>query len=155
MVIAKLRKENFESRPSDPLGHLSNPEHYIRFHNVKSQRLLDLHESFNAVQSILLSSDSPKLKRLQIVDQVHGIGLKEASHFLRNVGLTNLAILDRHILKHLFRLGIISEIPKNAPSAKQYFKIEEDWLAFSETVGILLDELDLLFWSMETGEVKK
>ena len=76
------------------------------------------------------------------------------SHFLRNTGHENLAILDRHILKNLIKLNVIKEIPKTL-TPKAYLDIEERFKRFSDKAGIGMDELDLLFWSMETGEVFK
>jgi N-glycosylase/DNA lyase len=90
-----------------------------------------------------------------LVKNVKGLGYKEATHFLRNVGRSNgLAILDRHILRNLKRYGAIRAIPKTL-SKKEYFRIERRFREFADAVGIPIDELDLLFWSMETGEIRK
>jgi N-glycosylase/DNA lyase len=80
--------------------------------------------------------------------------MKEASHFLRNIGVRGLAILDRHIFRHLIRLQVIRAMPKSL-TKKRYLSIEKKWHRFADDVGISLDELDLLFWSMETGEIRK
>ena len=77
-----------------------------------------------------------------------GLGYKEASHFLRNIGKNDgLAILDRHILRNLKRLGLINLIPKSI-SKKQYLAIERRFSIFAKDLGIAFDALDLLFWSM-------
>jgi N-glycosylase/DNA lyase len=92
--------------------------------------------------------------RLWLVNQVRGLGWKEASHFLRNVGHRDLAILDRHILRNLIRTGVLRRLPKTL-TAKRYAAIEAKFRDFAGQVGIPMDELDLLFWSMETGTVLK
>ena len=93
--------------------------------------------------------------RQKLVNGIKGIGYKEASHFLRNIGLgKDIAILDRHILKNLKRYGVISRVPLSIP-AKSYLNIEERARAFASMIGISLGELDLLFWSRETGEIFK
>lgn len=90
-----------------------------------------------------------------LVKNVKGIGYKEASHFLRNIGLgENLAILDRHILKNLRSLGVIKEIPR-VLSRKRYFEIEKKMKEFAERVKIPMGCLDLLLWYKETGEIFK
>lgn len=76
------------------------------------------------------------------------------SHFLRNIGKRDLAILDRHILKNLKNLKAIDELPK-ALTKKKYLEIEGKFKAFSNKIKIPIDELDLLFWSQETGEIFK
>jgi len=84
-----------------------------------------------------------------------GLGYKEASHFLRNIGLgEELAILDRHILKNLALLGVIEEV-KSSPTKKAYLQIEKKMTKFSRQVGIPMGELDLLLWYKEAGEVFK
>jgi N-glycosylase/DNA lyase len=92
--------------------------------------------------------------RVWLVQNVHGLGWKEASHFLRNIGHRNLAILDRHILKNLKRHNVVKRLPKTL-TPRRYLSIEAQFARFSEAVGITIDELDLFFWSRETGEILK
>ena len=90
-----------------------------------------------------------------LFENVKGMGLKESAHFLRNIGIyENLTILDRHILKNLNKHGVIDEIP-NPLSKKQYLEIEKKFLEFAKEINIPTEELDLLFWSEQTGEVFK
>ena len=84
-----------------------------------------------------------------------GLGYKEASHFLRNIGLgEEFAILDRHILRNLARLKVIPEVPVSI-TKKRYLEIEEKLRRFAADIGIPVAELDLLFWSKETGWIFK
>jgi len=87
--------------------------------------------------------------RNQIAEKVKGIGLKEAGHFLRNIGKSNneIAILDRHILRNLQEDKIKSK--------KHYLEIEQKFLNLAKKLKIPIDELDLLFWSKENGEIFK
>ncbi len=94
-------------------------------------------------------------KREWLVKDVKGIGYKEASHFLRNIGFgKQIAILDRHILKNLKLYGVIGDIPKML-SRKKYFEIEKKMMDFSKEIEIPMSHLDLLFWYKETGEIFK
>jgi N-glycosylase/DNA lyase len=155
LTISELERDRFFELGFDPTPYLRNPMHYVRFHNVKSARLLRIRDSWPSIASVLDSSVAAPLLREQVLDVVPGLGMKEASHFLRNIGKRDLAILDRHIFRHLTRLGVLQEIPKNAPTKKRYLEIETHWHRYARDVGIPLDELDLLFWSMETGEIRK
>jgi len=85
---------------------------------------------------------------------VRGIGYKEASHFLRNVGYRGYAILDKHVLTRLAEFEVI-ESPKPPSSKNGYLVIEQKVKAFSATIGIDFDELDLLLWYTKTGEILK
>jgi N-glycosylase/DNA lyase len=154
-VIQKLKADNFSSLGFDPVPYLLNKTHYIRFHNVKSKRLLYIREIYPQLHALLLADKKDTFAlRAAVLEMIPGLGLKESSHFLRNIGVRGLAILDRHILKHLKELRIIRNIPKSL-TPKKYFAIEKKWLKYSREVGIPMDELDLLFWSMETGEIRK
>ena len=125
-----------------------------RFYKNKSNYLIDLRTNYPQIKKQLDNINNPIDKRDYLVKNVKGLGLKEASHFLRNVGYKNLAILDRHILRNLLRLNVIKELPKTL-TPKKYLEIEKDFFDFSNKIKIPLDELDLLFWSLETGKIFK
>ncbi len=154
-VVEQLQKLSFHALPLDPEPILRNRTTYIRFHRTKSKHLLKLKADFPlVVQSITRDLPSPELREW-LVRNVTGLGYKEATHFLRNVGRNGgLAILDRHILRNLKRYGAIRSIPKTL-SRKHYLSIERQFMRFADRIGIPLDELDLLFWSMETGVIRK
>jgi N-glycosylase/DNA lyase len=85
---------------------------------------------------------------------IKGLGYKEASHFLRNVGYSGYAILDKHVLRCLAELKIIDE-PKPPNSRTMYLTIEDKLRELTKTVQIDFDELDLVLWSIKTGSVLK
>jgi N-glycosylase/DNA lyase len=85
---------------------------------------------------------------------IKGIGFKEASHYLRNIGYRGYAILDKHILRTLAEVGLIAS-PEPPSTKKKYLAIEEIMRKFAERLTIDFDELDLLLWSNKTGEILK
>ena len=85
---------------------------------------------------------------------INGIGYKEASHFLRNIGYCGYAILDKHILRTLHEINLIDS-PQPPSTKKKYLAVEELMLNFSDRIKIDFDELDLLLWSNKTGEILK
>ncbi len=93
-------------------------------------------------------------RRDYFVTHIKGIGYKEASHYLRNIGFRGYAILDKHILKTLFELGVIAS-PHPPGTKKKYIATEEVMRNFAEAIRIDFDELDLLLWSNKTGEILK
>ncbi|MEK6856565.1 MAG: N-glycosylase/DNA lyase [Nanoarchaeota archaeon] len=149
--ICEMKKDKFLETGFNPTNILKQK---IRFHNNKGKYLLEVQKNYQELRNKLDKIRDNREKRNFLVKSIKGIGLKEAGHFLRNTGHENLAILDRHILKHLAELKVIDEVPK-ALTRKKYFEIEEKFLEFSEKVKIPMDHLDLLFWSMETGEIFK
>lgn len=85
---------------------------------------------------------------------IKGLGYKEASHYLRNIGLKGYAILDKHILRSLAELGIIDD-PKPPNTRTKYLDTEQKLKQLAELTEIDFDELDLVLWSMKTGEILK
>lgn len=132
----------------------------VRFRNNKAGYLVEARDKFTGkdgcvLRDILEDFEDQKKARRWLVKNVKGLGYKEASHFLRNIGKgDDLAILDRHILKNLKRLGVIDDIP-NSLTVKRYLDIEERMREFSHEVGIPPGHLDLVLWYMEAGEVFK
>ncbi len=153
-VAALLKGAGFPDRDLDPVPFLRRKDSYIRFHNTKGKRILELRAKFPAIAPALSGRASSRELRTWLHDNVRGLGLKESSHFLRNIGHRDLAILDRHILRNLVKHGVLRTIPKTM-TARHYLEIEARFALFAKSVGITLDELDLLFWSRETGKILK
>ncbi|MCX6121882.1 MAG: hypothetical protein NTX44_09710 [Ignavibacteriales bacterium] len=154
-VVSLLYTAGFHNKDVDPEPFLRRKECYIRFHKTKSRHLLRMKDQFPAIAQKLSEPVVAFELREWLVKFVLGLGYKEATHFLRNIGRNDgLAILDRHILRNLKRLGVIQSIPKSL-SRKYYLVIEQRFSKFAVEIGITLDELDLVFWSAETGEIRK
>ncbi|MBS3782379.1 MAG: N-glycosylase/DNA lyase [Candidatus Thermoplasmatota archaeon] len=131
----------------------------VRFRNNKASYLVGAREKFVdediSLKEKISQFEDQKEAREWIVDNVKGLGYKEASHFLRNIGKgEKLAILDRHILKNLVELGVIDEEPKTL-TKKRYLEIEEKMEEFSAELGIPIHHLDLVLWHEETGHIFK
>jgi len=132
----------------------------VRFHNKKADFIILARNLLNndACLSLkeCLDMNDITTTRDWLVKNVKGYGYKEASHFLRNIGLgADIAILDRHILKNLRKYGVINKIPPSVGSRKVYMAIEDKMRAFSSRIGIPMDSLDLLLWSLQTGFIFK
>lgn len=85
---------------------------------------------------------------------IKGLGYKEASHYLRNIGYKGYAILDKHVLNCLAELHIIDD-PKPPNTRSKYLTIEEKLAQLCSMTGIDFDEIDLVLWSMKTGVILK
>jgi len=153
-AVSLLRQHSFHQASINPEQLLHQPEFYIRFHKTKAKHLLAMKNQYPTIEQHLLNGCPSREIREWLVKNIKGLGWKEASHFLRNIGHRNLAILDRHILKNLIRFGVIRKSLKTL-TPKRYQTIEKKFQKFAEHVGIPMDELDLLFWSIETGKILK
>lgn len=153
-AVETLKEASCWDAPEATAAVLRRPSCYIRFHNTKARRIADVHASFATIARAIHTTPDPGALRAWLVRHVRGLGWKEASHFLRNIGRRDLAILDRHILRNLKRHGALAAIPPTL-TPKRYADIERRFRRFAQETGIPMDELDLLFWSNETGEILK
>lgn len=132
----------------------------VRFSENKSKYIVEARKFFAPnsnleIKTRLVKFNNGNEARGWLVQNIKGFGMKEASHFLRNIGIgADLAILDVHILKNLQEEGVIKEIPKSL-TPKKYLEIEEQMKKFSKSIGIPFAQLDLLLWAKETGMVFK
>jgi N-glycosylase/DNA lyase len=116
-----------------------------------------LEESFSMQLRRRLDSFRDPLERrdwLAREPRIKGLGYKESSHFLRNIGFKGYGILDKHILRCLCELKVIDS-PKPPTSRGRYLETEDRMRRFAADTGIDFDELDLLLWSTKTGEILK
>jgi len=133
---------------------------HVRFKNNKALNIMKARELFFTdgkftLRKLLLNYPSTHEKREWLVRNVRGMGFKEASHFLRNTGFYNdIAILDRHILRNLYRLGMIQKLPENLSPSK-YMDIEREMILFAQELNIPIEELDFVLWYRETGKIFK
>ena len=155
-----VKKIYTESLLHSDANQISRELSMVRFRHKKAKfvrEATDLFMSNNriSIRSKIKEFDEIHDAREWLVNNVKGIGYKEASHFLRNIGLgENLAILDRHILKNLQLLRVIERIP-NSITRKRYFEIENKMIKFATKIDVPISHLDLLFWCKETGEIFK
>ena len=124
-----------------------------RFYNKRADFIVSARK-FDRMKDIITKFSDAKRARGWLVENVDGIGWKEASHFLRNVGFEDVAILDRHILALMREQGLIEQVPRTL-TRRRYLEIEEKLRELAEKVDLSLAELDLYMWYLKTGQVLK
>ena len=124
-----------------------------RFPNKRASYIAQARKHKEALAEMIRSEACDKEIRDWLVKNVLGLGCKEASHFLRNIGYTDVAIIDFHIVDILAEHGMIEE-PKTLSKSK-YMEIEQILRDLAEETDVTLSELDLYLWYLETGKVLK
>ncbi len=124
----------------------------VRFYSKKAIYISKALLNFEIVERALKIED--KKARDILVSSIKGLGYKEASHFLRNVGRKNIAIIDRHVLRWMKEKGLIDNIPKNL-NKKNYLQLERILSKLSDEIGMNLAKLDLYMWYEKTKKVLK
>ena len=123
-----------------------------RFPNARATYISESLKCKNKLKEIVRFYDTSELREW-IVKNVRGLGYKEASHFLRNIGFDDYAIIDFHIVDILAEYRLI-ERPKTL-TKKKYLEIENLLKEIASKTGLTLAELDLYLWYMETGKILK
>ena len=124
-----------------------------RYPNTRAGYILEARKFKNSLKKQMSSFENQIDLRDWLAKNITGFGLKESSHFMRNVGFTNCAIIDFHILDILAKWSLI-EKPKTL-TKKRYLEIEDLLRDIAKRSGLNLAELDLYLWYMETGKVLK
>jgi N-glycosylase/DNA lyase len=123
----------------------------MRFYNKRAKYIIKARNFIDEIDKNVSEN------REWFVENIKGIGYKEASHFLRNMGYKNFAILDRHVMRFLIKNKII-EKQKNL-TKKNYLEIEEKLKDIAKMLStivrkeISLAELDLLIFYVQTGKI--
>ena len=124
-----------------------------RFPNRRANYIVDARNYISELESIINSNIDEIKLREWVVKNIKGLGYKEASHFLRNIGYKNLAIIDFHIVDLLVKYDLI-EKPKSM-TKKKYLEIENVLKQIGRELDLDMAKLDLYLWYKETGKVLK
>lgn len=124
-----------------------------RYPNKRAEYIVEARKHLGSLKRIIRNTKDSSQLRVWLDKNVKGLGYKEASHFLRNIGYTDVAILDFHIIDILERCSAIKR-PKTL-TKNRYLEIERVLNDFAKKRGMNLAELDLYLWYMETGKVLK
>ena len=123
-----------------------------RFPNNRASYISESIKCKNILNNIVQHNDTNRIREW-VVKNIKGLGYKEASHFLRNIGFDDYAIIDFHIIDLLVDNKII-EKPKTLTKNK-YLEIENILRKIGEKTNLKLSELDLYLWYIETGKILK
>ncbi len=150
LIQSQISADGFKTLSQETLANLIKINKH-RFHNTKAKYIFKAREFAN-IKSIIKEMTEIEARNW-LVENVSGLGMKEASHFIRNTGGQNLAILDRHIISLLSEYKII-EKPK-ALTAQSYKETEQKFTELASMLRMSPAKLDLFLWYMKTGEVLK
>ena len=156
LTISMLQKDNLLYKGNEE--EIAKVLNYVRFKNHKAEYIVRAREMFFKgeldIRNKYKELGSVKDLRKWLLNNIKGMGLKETSHYLRNIYIgRSLAILDRHILRNLKLYKVTEEI-KNL-NEKTYYSVEEKMNVFSKIIKIPMEYLDFILWYKETGDIYK
>ncbi len=129
-----------------------------RYAEQRAERIVKVRKKFPKILKLLKKEKNPKVLRQLLADskspyKIKGFGYKEASHFLRNIGILDLAIVDRHISRFLMENGLLKQVKTITP--KVYLEAEEALKKMADELGMSMGELDLYIFYIKTKKVLK
>lgn len=133
-------------------------KHGHRFPEQRAQRIVEVRERWEGIRELIGKKGDSKELRYLLADpksefKIKGFGYKEASHFLRNIGREDVAIIDRHVYRFLTENGLFPEVKTMTP--KRYLEAEEALARVCSELGITQAELDLYIFYIKTKKVLK
>ena len=128
-----------------------------RFPNIRAENIVNaakiLDQMDYSLLEILRTSNSEREARDFLVKNVPGIGLKEASHFLRNIGYSiSLAIIDSHVIAFLIEIGAISQKRAKTVTPGIYTRLEKILQDMCERLDLNLSIFDMAIWQYMRGK---
>ncbi len=123
-----------------------------RFPNARAHYIVEARKYKNMLRPTISSLNGEELRKW-LAKNIRGIGYKETSHFLRNIGFKDYAIVDFHILDILADHKIIEK--PHTLTRKAYLDIENRLKKLARQSELNLAELDLYLWFLETSKICK
>ncbi|HDD66937.1 MAG TPA: N-glycosylase/DNA lyase [Nitrososphaeria archaeon] len=124
-----------------------------RYPEARARYLVEAREKLDEIIKAIEEVEDEHRLRRWLAENVPGLGFKEASHFLRNIGFQNLAIIDFHIIRLLKRYGLLGEF--RSLTRRRYLEIEKLLREIADRLGLSLAELDLYLWYLDSGRIIK
>ena len=155
-IQAELGDEGFMELKYEELARVIRSYGH-RFPEQRAERIVMVRERWDSIKSLLKEEDKKEVRSL-LADpksefKIKGFGYKEASHFLRNIGVENVAIIDRHVYRFLTENGLFPEVKTMTP--KRYLEAEAVLEKLCWELGITQAELDLYIFYIKTRKVLK
>jgi N-glycosylase/DNA lyase len=121
----------------------------VRFHNNKAKHIINARKYIDDISRL---NSNGLIAREFLVKNIKGLGYKEASHYLRNIGYRDLCIIDRHVISLMHELKVFKD-NKQPSTPKKYLELEQKIKEYAKKHNYDVDELDLVLWSIKTGYV--
>ena len=151
----KIQKEvgikGFKEYPFEKLFEIIRKKGH-RFAAQRAERIIRLRDQEDFLLEIAKEKNGKKARE-KLVKAIYGYGYKEASHFLRNIGFDDVAIIDRHISRFLFEKDLVK--PRKTITKKVYLECEEALEKIAADMDLTQAELDLYIFYIKTGKVLK
>lgn len=128
-----------------------------RFPNIRAQNIVSAAKTIylknSGLLKILKNANSEQEARDILAKNVAGIGLKEASHFLRNIGYSkSLAIIDSHVVAFLKEVEALPQVNVKNITPQIYMRLERILQDLCDSLDLNLSTFDMAIWYYMRGK---
>lgn len=149
----KIINQSYENTIRKALGSPINADGHTvkyRFPNIKARQIVNawnnIYGSGTTLTRMLKKYTDPSTIRLALINLVPGLGMKQASMYLRNISYSfDLAVIDSHVLKYMVLMKMLNIIPKNI-NRSQYLMKEIKLIEHANLFGYPVGCVDLAIW---------
>ena len=122
-----------------------------RFPNVRARNIFQAARVISSeeewLSKLLKASKSEREVRDSLAISIPGLGLKEASHFLRNIRYSDrLAIIDSHVVSFLEELEDVPQTNTGTITRKSYLELESRLQKICDRNGLNVSVFDMAIW---------
>jgi N-glycosylase/DNA lyase len=122
-----------------------------RFHN-RATYIIEARRKMAGLEHALRLHPPARIREW-LHESIKGLGWKESSHFLRNMGFSDFAILDTHVARVMRDYGLIRKTPKSLSAEKTYLALERILRKKAKELGMSMAELDCYLFYLGSGKL--
>jgi N-glycosylase/DNA lyase len=153
IISSNTNIKKIESILKMPVTYSYNEKKYFSCFPFSPQRSRYIYQSAKniyettSISDLLLKSESANDARKNLMSKCLGLGPKQASMYLNNIGYSHhFAVLDTHILAYLNIIQLLKEKFVSVSNLKKYESIEIMYFNYAKSFSVNLLKLDLAIW---------
>ena len=148
LLCHSRRTSNFDQYETDISTILSGKYPFNKLRANQIRRAAEsLYGSGNSIKDLLENTVDFRKMRQYLISEIPGLGPKQSSLFLRNIGYTDsVAVLDVHVLTYMNWVGLTTALEKSIPTIRKYERLEDSFVEHSLSLGYSPGQLDLAVW---------
>jgi len=130
-----------------------NDKTYSRYRYPKraakhiAESFCNIEEKYGSLTDMVGAMNAPSDLRRELIYLCPGIGPKQSSHYVKNIGFTdNVAILDRHILNYLKLTDDVDICAKQVSKIDKYEEIERRFIDKVSKFNHAVSVVDQSMW---------
>ena len=148
LLSSSRRPARFDQYEKDTVTALSGGYPFYRMRANQIRRAAEhVYCTRGSIRDLLVHAGDVCSARRLLAAEVSGLGPKQASLFLRNIGYAkNVAVLDVHVLTYMTWVGLIDAPLRSVSTVHKYETLEDSFIEHAWSFDCTPDQFDLAVW---------